>query len=279
MNNVACRRNAVSQVELSRRRPFGSEQRRDRLDRRRNSRQHDVSVTGVSDRGLEHVGHMHGAVVAQQRHPGSERAWDAGRKEAAAGNDVEVEFRETLDRRGCGSNPLSAKHPGPTGARIVKYDRHLTATTVQMRLNHLQREADGYRGIEGIAALLEDTHASSGPEPMRRRHDAEGADDFRPCRKRGFAGARPITQWRVSQRQTIRHARSLVLRICLADSTRTRVAALPVCAGRRHCRCHLAWPSRPPRSRESAENFCIGSVFVRARHYCLPPIPASIGPA
>jgi hypothetical protein len=47
-----------------------------------------------------------------------------------------------------------------------------------MEFDHLQREAGGDGGIEGIAALFEDRHAGRGREPMGRGDDAEGAEDL-----------------------------------------------------------------------------------------------------
>ena len=91
---------------------------------------------------------------------------------------------------------------GSALAGVVDNDRHIAAGAVEMRLDHLQRERGGDRGIEGVAALLQDSHAHGGGDPMGRRDDAESALDLGPggegiwvdigCHVSGRVGSRAV---------------------------------------------------------------------------------------
>ena len=52
-----------------------------------------------------------------------------------------------------------------------------------MWFNDLQHEAGRHAGIECVATSLEHRHAGSGAEPVGRGDDAEGTENFRPCRE------------------------------------------------------------------------------------------------
>ena len=52
-----------------------------------------------------------------------------------------------------------------------------------MRFHYLKNEAGGDSRIESVAIPLEDTHAYRCGEPMRTRHHAKRAQDFRAGRK------------------------------------------------------------------------------------------------
>ncbi len=78
-----------------------------------------------------------------------------------------------------GRGTLAADHLGAAALGVVDNNRHIAARTVQMRLDHLQREGGGDAGVEGVAALLQNTHADRSGDPVRRGDDAEGAFDFR----------------------------------------------------------------------------------------------------
>jgi hypothetical protein len=62
----------------------------------------------------------------------------------------------------------------------VHDDRDITARTIQMRLDDLQRKRGGDTGVEGIAALFQRRHPDRGGDPVGRSHDPESAFDFRP---------------------------------------------------------------------------------------------------
>ncbi|KAG0922741.1 hypothetical protein G6F57_021836 [Rhizopus arrhizus] len=81
-----------------------------------NARHQRMAMLGVIDSGLQHVAHAHRAVVAQQQHPGVERARDHGGQQAVARDQLQpfgaVAFKRGRGRRGA----LAAKHldaPGP----------------------------------------------------------------------------------------------------------------------------------------------------------------------
>ena len=71
-----------------------AEQVLDRGDGRIGALDQRMAVARVGDRGREHVGERHGAVVAQQQHPGIEHAGHAGREQPGAGHQVEAEARD-----------------------------------------------------------------------------------------------------------------------------------------------------------------------------------------
>ena len=126
----------------------------------------------------------HGAVVAQQQHPGLERARHAGGEEAGAGHEVEALAAIMRDGGAGRRRALAADHFRLAAPHVMDDDRHVAARTVEMRLDHLERERGCDRGIEGVAAFFQCRHADRGRDPMRRGDDAEGAFDFRTGRER-----------------------------------------------------------------------------------------------
>ena len=188
----------VRQVDRGRCRPVLAEQFLDDLDGRRRALDQRIAVAGVGDRGLQHVAQPHRAVIAQQQHPGFERAGNAGGEKPGAGHHLQafaLVMRDgCLRRRGA----LAADHLGAAALGVVDDDRHVAAGTVQMRLDHLQREGGGNTGVEGVAAFFQDAHADGGGDPVRRGHDAEGAFDFRPGGERigiDVAHGNPMRCW------------------------------------------------------------------------------------
>ena len=139
-----------------------------------------MAVLGVTDRRRQHVGDRHGAVVAQQHHPGLEGAGHAGREQAGAGHEIEA-FAAIMRDGGAGRrHALAADHFRLAALDVMDDDRHIAARPVEMRLDHLQREGGGDAGVEGIAAAFQNPHADGGGDPMGRGHHAESAFDFRP---------------------------------------------------------------------------------------------------
>ena len=152
----------------------------DGLDRRGGAFHQRIAVTGIGDGGLQHVAQPHRAVVAQQQHPGFEGAGNAGGQQPGAGHHLQAFAAVMRDGGARRRGALAADHLGAAALDVVHDDRHVAAGTVQMRLDHLQREGGGDAGVEGVAALFQNSHADRGGDPVGRGHDAEGALDFRP---------------------------------------------------------------------------------------------------
>ncbi|MNV77038.1 hypothetical protein D3C71_1704300 [compost metagenome] len=57
-------------------------------------------------------------------------------------------------------------------------DRHFAARPVQVRFHDLQREAAGNGRVIGVAAAFQHAHRHLRGQPVRGRHDAEGAAYF-----------------------------------------------------------------------------------------------------
>ena len=85
-------------------------------------------------------------------------------------------------RNGCSlrRRSLPADHFDLAFTHIVHDHRHVAARPVEMRLDHLQREGGGNRGVKGVAAFFQHAHADRGGNPMRRGNDAERALDLGP---------------------------------------------------------------------------------------------------
>jgi hypothetical protein len=66
--------------------------------------------------------------------------------------------------RRCGALPAH-RRAAPL-ALAPQHQRHLAAGPVQVRLDHLQHEAAGHGGIEGIAAALQHAHGGLRGEPV-----------------------------------------------------------------------------------------------------------------
>ena len=156
------------------------EQLFDGLDGRRRAFDQRVAIAGVGDGGFEHIPQPHGAVIAEQQHPGFERAGHAGGQKSGAGHHLELfalVVRDGCLRRG---RALAADYFGAAAFGVMHDDRHVAAGTVQMRLDDLQGKGCGDSSVKRVAALLEDAHADGGSDPMGRGDDAERAFDFRP---------------------------------------------------------------------------------------------------
>src|SRR5205823_14533164 len=109
---------------------------------------------------------------------------------------VKAEALDAADRRRSGCDALAADHVTAPVFRAVDQDRGLAERAVQMRLDDLQREPNGDRRIEGVAAALEYAHPDGGSEPMGRRDNPEGAADLGARREAGhqsFPGEVPVS--------------------------------------------------------------------------------------
>ena len=171
---------AAGQIDRGGGRPVLAEQVLDRADGGVGAFDQRVPFAGIEDRRREHVGELHGAVVAQQHHPGVEHARHAGGEQSGARHHVETEGLELGNARSRGRRSLAADHLRLALAHVIENDRHVATGAVQVRLDHLQRERRGNGRVEGITAPFQDRHADGRRDPMGRRHDAERAFDFGP---------------------------------------------------------------------------------------------------
>src|SRR5439155_8234591 len=143
---------------------------------------------GVSDREREDVLEPPGAEVAQEQQPATESARHTGGEQARARNELVAERAEALDGPGGGRDTLPAQYERLAAFDRVKNGGHLPTGAVQVRLDNLKRETCSDDGIESIPATLEYRHPGRRGEPVRRRHHAERAPQFRPCREHVHPG-------------------------------------------------------------------------------------------
>lgn len=174
---------AAGQVDLRRGGPVGLEEVLQAGDGVGDARHQRVAVLGVIDGGFQHIAHAHRAVVAQQLHPGVERAGNDGGQQAVAGDQLEAFGAVALERGGGGRGALAAQHFDAAGAGGIEHRRHFAGGADQVGLDHLQHEGRSDTGVERVAAALEQRHAGRAGQPMGGGHDTEGAEDFRASRK------------------------------------------------------------------------------------------------
>ena len=137
------------------------------------------TVDRVADGRLEHLAQGHGAVVAQEQHPGIEGAGNDGGEQAGARHQADAALPVGLDGRRLRGHALAADDDGLVAVRPLQDDRRIAARAVQMRLDDLQGEAGGNGGVERIAAALQYAHAYRRADPMGAGDGAERAADFR----------------------------------------------------------------------------------------------------
>src|SRR5438552_198407 len=178
------RHRAGGEINRGRRRPVLAKQSLHRRDGRVRALDQRMAFPRVADGGRKHVGEAHRAVIAQQKHPGLERAGNARGEQPRAGHHVEAEALVMGDRGFRRRGPLTADYLGLAGAHGIDDDRHVAARSVQVRLDHLQRESGCNRGIEGITALFQRRHTDRGGDPVGGGDDAERAFDLGPRGKR-----------------------------------------------------------------------------------------------
>src|SRR5690606_28630281 len=121
----------------------------------RNAWQKRMALFRIVDRRCEHVGRGQRAIVAQQLHPGVERARYRRGKHAVAGDELQAFILVVLKRRAGWRRSLAAKHLRLAGARRVEDDQHFAGGTDQMRLDNLQHEGGRDGGVERVAALFQ----------------------------------------------------------------------------------------------------------------------------
>ena len=176
---------AAGQVDRARCRPFIAEEVGQLPDRIRDARQHRVAVLEIADRGFENVAQLEPAMVAQQRHPAAEGAGNDGGEQARARDQVEAERLIGGDGGRLRSRALRAERLDLPRFSRIEHGWHVAGRSDEMRLHHLQHEGGGGAGVEGVAALFQHRHARGGGEPVGRRHDTEGAEDFGAGREHG----------------------------------------------------------------------------------------------
>ncbi len=158
-----------------------------------------MPVLRIADGRSEDIREAHRAMVAQEQHPRVERPRDHRGEEPVAGHEPQPFRRVVLDRGTGRRRSLPADDLRPSGFRRVEDDWHLPARSDEMRLDDLENKGRGGGGVEGIAPELEHAHARSRCQPVRRRDDAEGAEDFRTGREHRTACLSVVSGWSGSQ--------------------------------------------------------------------------------
>ena len=178
------RHRVVRQIDRRRGRPICAKEFGDGCDRSVGTLDQRVTVVRIADGRGQHLAQRQRAVIAQQQHPGLERAGHAGCQKPGAGHEIETLATIIRDGGAGRRRALPTNDFGLAAARVVDDHRHVAAGTVEMRLDHLQDERGSDRGIERVAALFQRRHADGGRDPMGRCDDAEGAFDLRARRER-----------------------------------------------------------------------------------------------
>lgn len=164
----------TGQVHVGRRRPLRLEQPAHGLDGLPDALHGRVPVLGVPDGVLQDVAEGLGAVVAQQQHPGVERARYGGGERTGAGDEVQAEAPVVRDGRPGRCDALPAQHPHLATGR-GQQDRHLAGRTVEVRLHDMQHEGARHGRVVGVAAVLQNGHRRLRGQPVGGGHHAEGA--------------------------------------------------------------------------------------------------------
>jgi hypothetical protein len=147
-------------------------------------------VLGITDRELEHVGERPRAELLEQEQPPAERAGHARGEQACSRDALQPACAVLLDRRRRGRDALRTHDERLPGVGRPEDDRQVAARPVQMRLDDLQDEPRGARGVERIATSLEHGHAGLRREPVRGRDGAERPAQLGPRRERHVVDSR-----------------------------------------------------------------------------------------
>ena len=143
------------------------------LDRNAHAFDDREAVIRVVDREREDIGERPRTEFLQQQEPAAESTGNAGGKHTGARNQVVAQVAEALDRRRSGSDSLAAERQWLASLDRVEERRDFSTRPVQVRLDDLQREAGRNDRVERISAALQNRHAGSRSEPVRRRDHAE----------------------------------------------------------------------------------------------------------
>ena len=137
-----------------------------------------VTIARIVDRGLHNLAQRHRAMIAQHQHPPIKGTGHHGRQQSRPRNKRQTLRAVVLHRCGCGCHTLRAQHINAACVDGIEDRWHIPCWTVQMRLHHLQGKRRRYSSIKRVAAFLEDTHADSRGDPMRRGHNPKRASDL-----------------------------------------------------------------------------------------------------
>ena len=126
-----------------------------------------------------------------------------------------------------------------------------------MRLDHLQRETGGSRGIKSVAALFQDAHADRRGQPMRRGDGAKSASDLRSSGKGRHRFLRVVASLRlehVARQRNVRPSQSVTWRAYLSAVLPPTAYAdrLSTDEGTRNCPRRFPSPNPPSRHRGPA---------------------------
>jgi hypothetical protein len=173
---------AAREVDVRRRGPLRLEQLAHGLDGLADALHGRVAVLGVADGVRQHLVEGQGAVVAQQQHPGVERARYGDGERPGAGDEVQAEAPVVRDGRPGRRDALPAQHPYLAAGRGEE-DRHLTGRAVEVRLDDVQHEGPRHGRVVGVAAALQNGHRRLRGEPVGGGDHAEGALEGRSGRE------------------------------------------------------------------------------------------------
>ena len=151
----------------------------------RDSLRHREPVLGVPNRRRQQLRERLGAESLPHRVP--------SRGHAGHGHRVDAALRHLLDALRCeevdgqaGRRPAArVEAVDGAGLRLVVNDEEVAAEAVAGRLHQADGRVGGDRGVDGVAAALEDLHAGARRQRLARRDDPErrrhhrSADDRR----------------------------------------------------------------------------------------------------
>ena len=107
------------------------------------------------------IGNFHGAVIAQQRHPGAKSTRHHSREIPGRRYKSDAIALVGFNCRCRRSNTLAAQQSGRSFSCRMEQDRYIAARTIEMRFDQLEHKAAGNRGIERITAPLQNAHRHS----------------------------------------------------------------------------------------------------------------------
>ena len=123
-------------------------------DRRIGALDQRMTMFGISDSGIEHLGERHAAVVAQQHHPRVEHSGHASGEQTSSRNDVDA-FRTIMrNRRLRRRRALSADDIRAPALDVVKDHRNVATRSVEMGFDNLKGKGCCHCSIERVAAFF-----------------------------------------------------------------------------------------------------------------------------
>ena len=140
---------------------------------------HRKAVRRVEDRRGQQVGHRQRAEPRAQRVPAGDGARHGHRVDAGARHRA-----RPFDRSSAGVSPVGAQPPAfrPKSffvLRLVDDREQVAADAVHLGLDEAHHGVGGNRGVDGVAAALEDLHAGARGQRLAGRDDAVTRRDLR----------------------------------------------------------------------------------------------------